>query len=120
MKNLKSLLLTTALTCGAGLLMGQQQSPPPANSPQNSQDVPHQTPGSNNPDLQQQRKPGAQQSPGTNTPAQPNPGDVPHQQPGTNNPDMGQQRHPGTAPKGQTTKPKRKTKHKKQDSATSS
>ena len=116
MKTVTSIVLTAALTCGTGVLFGQQQSPPPSNPSQNSQDVPHQAPGSNNPDQQQQRKPQESPTPQQN-PSQ-NPGDVPHQQPGTNNPDLGQQRQPDTTTqKGRKTRPKKK--HKKDSQAPS-
>lgn len=94
MKKLMIGMLAATFTCGTGILVGQQQNPNPSNPPQNSQDVPQQQPGSNNPDLQQRKKPAAkkapQQSPSASNPSQKD-ADVPQQQPGTKSPDLKQQ-----------------------------
>ena len=71
----------------------QQQSPGQSSTSQNSQDVPHQQPGTNNPDVGKQRQPTTAPSTGDSQQKM----DVPNQKPGTNNPDVGKQRHP--APK---------------------
>ncbi|MBV9611523.1 MAG: hypothetical protein JO091_03585 [Acidobacteriaceae bacterium] len=63
MKQLAIILLGGALMCGP--VFAQKQNPDPSN-PQHSQDVPHQEPGTNNPDLGQQRQP----SSGTSTDTQ--------------------------------------------------
>jgi hypothetical protein len=84
MKKLTTLLITATLTCGMGALSAQQQNPDQSHSPQNSQDVPEHTPGSNNPDLQNQRKPTpVQKDSGTGTSSPQNPDQ------GTQNPDEG-------------------------------
>ena len=74
-----------------------------------SQDVPHQEPGTDSPDLGKQRVPAPKQSPGTKSPAEGS-NDVPHQQPGTDSPDLGKQRQasPGTTTSPSKTKGKRK------------
>ena len=96
MKNLTVGLLAGMLAWAPGAVLAQQQSPNSNNSTQNNQDVPHQQPGTNNPDLQQERKPapnGARkQSSGAANPSQ-NSHDVPHQGPGTNNPDVANKRN---------------------------
>ncbi len=107
-------VLAATLTCGSGVLLGRQQSPP-STPPHNSQDVPQQQPGTDNPDLQQQRKPvPGNTSPGTSNSTQTSP-DVPQQQPGTNNPDVSKQRQPtpGTSTSTQPNKSKGKHKRKK-------
>ncbi len=124
MKKLATGVLAGALVYGPGLLLAQQQSPSPTTTSPSSQDVPHQAPGSNNPDLQSQRKPapkkGVQQS-GAGKSTQNNP-DVPHQEPGTDNPDVGKQRQPtaGTSTSTQSSSAsKRKSKRRKQNSTAS-
>ncbi len=57
MKRLIVAFLSAALSCAPGILFAQQQSPNKSGPPQNSQDVPHQQPGTNNPDLATQRHP---------------------------------------------------------------
>lgn len=110
-------VLAATLTCGSGVLHSQQPSPP-STPPPNSQDVPQQQPGTNNPDLQQQRKPAPgktpRQSPGA-TDSTPSTPDVPHQQPGTENPDVSKQRQsaPGTSTGAQQNTSKKKHKRKK-------
>lgn len=124
------LLMTTffaaTLSCQSGFLLAQQQSPSngstPGGSTQNSQDVPHQQPGTDNPDVSKQRAPTPKQSPGQNSPAQSDSQgtpDVPHQQPGTDNPDVGKQRQstPGTT--GTSTASSTKSKHKRRKSTAS-
>jgi hypothetical protein len=74
MKKLTTLLVTATLTCGMGAVSAQQQNPDQSRSPQNSQDVPEYTPGSNNPDLQNQRKPApVQKDSGSGTQSPQNP-----------------------------------------------
>lgn len=124
MKKLTIELLSAALACAPGLLLAQQQSPNPSSPPQNSQDVPHQQPGTNNPDLQQQRKPAPgkkpEQQPGSTNPSESTP-DVPHQQPGTNNPDLAPQRRSTATDTSQTQQnsAKKRRKHNKQNSSAS-
>ena len=65
---------------------GQQGT---STSSQNSQDVPHQEPGTNNPDLSKERHAAPKPSSGGTQQEE----DVPHQKPKTNNPDVGKQRH---------------------------
>ena len=66
MKQFAAGVLSVVLVCGNAVFGAQKQSPDPAN-PQHSQDVPHQEPGTNNPDLGQQRQP---PSSGTSTDTQ--------------------------------------------------
>ena len=128
MRKLMSAFLAAGLSCGSGVLLAQQQSPPPSNPnnpSQNSQDVPHQEPGTDSPDLGKQRQPKPNRTPGQNNPAQKSPTennpDVPHQQPGTDSPDLGKQRQPtpGTATGTQPHSSKNKSKRKKQTSTAS-
>lgn len=57
MQKLATGILTAVLSCGPGVLFAQQQSPQGTNpSSPNNQDVPHQVPGTDNPDLGQQRQ----------------------------------------------------------------
>ena len=85
-----------------------QQQPNQTNPPsQNNSDVPHQQPGTNNPDVSKQRTPAPQ--PETN-PTQ-GEADVPHQKPGTSNPDVNKQRQPA---------PKKAKKHKSTSATDSS
>jgi hypothetical protein len=96
----------------------QEQSP--KNSTPNSQDVPHQEPGTSNPDVGKQRRP-TPDSPGTE-PAR-SPSDVPHQQPGTDNPDVGKQRRPtpdDSSTGSSSNKSKKKGSSTKPNSSTSS
>jgi hypothetical protein len=79
------LLAVSILFAGAMLAVPQQQSP------QNSQDVPTEKPGTANPDVSKQREP-AHKSDGNN--AQQQKADVPNQEPSTSNPDVGKQRQP--------------------------
>ena len=80
MKRLAIGILAAGLACSAAEFPMQQQNPKSTNSPEN-QDVPHQTPGSNNPDLQPEHKPAPKPRQKSTTPE-----DVPHQGPGTNDP----------------------------------
>jgi hypothetical protein len=82
------------------------------------QNVPHQEPGTDNPDMGKERRP-KPDSPGT-TP-HPKGEDVPHQEPGTDNPDMGKQRRPTPDSSGtnSTDTSKKKNKSKGQSSSTS-
>ncbi len=113
MQKITAFVLAASLSCGSGVLLAQQPNPS-----QNSQDVPHQEPGTNNPDMGKQRQPSPNHAPGQNggaqdTPTQNNP-DVPHQEPGTDSPDLGKQRQPspgndtGTQPHSSKSKGKRK------------
>jgi len=122
MRKLRTAFFTATLACGPGILFAQQQSPPSnhPNSPsQNSKDVPHQEPGTNNPDVGVQRQPTPSKTPGQDRPGQSNPAqnnpDVPHQEPGTDSPDLGKQRQvtPGTATSTQSSTSKKKNRHKK-------
>lgn len=56
MRRVSSAVLAVVFACGPGILLGQQQSPKQSRPPQNKQDVPHQEPGTNNPDLGAQRQ----------------------------------------------------------------
>ena len=85
MKQLAIGLLAASLSFGA-MDIGTVQS---STSTQNSQDVPHQAPGTNNPDLQPQHKPAPKKSRKSTSTE-----DVPHQGPGTNNPDVGSTQKP--------------------------
>lgn len=99
-------LLAATLSCGSGVLLAQQQNPAPGTSTQ-GQDVPHQQPGTDSPDMGKQRTPTPKTNPGHTSPS-----DVPHQQPGTDSPDMGKQRvpTPGTSSgKSKTTRKKNKS-----------
>jgi hypothetical protein len=126
MKYLATGFLAFAVAYGSAASV-QQQSP--SNSSQNSQDVPHQSPGTNNPDLQQQRKPASKtgrknrssdtsstHSDSSATRSE----DVPHQEPGTNNPDLGQQRHPSPGTSSDTTQSTTSKKKSKRRTAKSS
>lgn len=124
MKKLTTGILALLLT-SAPALLAQQTSPDQKKSSQNSQDVPQQSPDTNHPDLQPQRKPAPdksqKQSPGSVNPSQNSP-DVPHQQPNTNNPDVGSQRHPtpdSSSTGTQSNKSKKKTKRQKSASTAS-
>ena len=109
MRTLTTAFLATTLVCAPAPLSAQQQSPPTGSTP-NTQDVPHQQPGTDSPDLGKQRTPSPKQSPGaTNT------NDVPHQEPGTDSPDLGKQRTPAPSDTGATS-PKGKSKRKKSKS----
>lgn len=118
---LRVALLAASLIGPPGVVTAQQ-STNPSDPQQKSQDVPHQQPGSNNPDLQQHRKStsgkGSKQTSGANNPSQKEQ-DVPHQQPETNNPDVGTQRHPTLADTSgtQQTGTKSKSKRKQHNSA---
>jgi len=116
-------LLAAVLSCVPATFAGQQQNPDANNPPQNNQDVPHQGPGTSNPDLQQQKKSTPNnargESPGSNNPGQKS-RDVPHQGPGTHNPDLATQRST-SAPDTSTNQQhgtKKKTKRRQQNSAT--
>ena len=86
---MKRLIVTIlAVSLLSAYALAQQQSP--GNGSQNSQDVPHQQPGTNNPDLGKQRQP-APAAPGDKSPHE---GDVPRDQPGTSNPDLNKQHAP--------------------------
>lgn len=130
MRTLMATFLAAGLTCGPGALLAQKQSPSTNGSAQNSQDVPHQEPGTDSPDLGKQRTPTPKQSPGENNPAKKSPTentpDVPHQEPGTDSPDLGKQRQPGPGDTGSTegtqsrsNKNKSRNKNKKQTSTAS-
>jgi len=91
MNKLAAAAFAAALFCAG--VQAQQQSPPDKDSTsQKSQDVPHQQPGTNNPDVGKQRQPTPDHA---SDPAQQS-ADVPHQQPGTNNPDVSKQRKPSS------------------------
>jgi hypothetical protein len=123
MKNLTVGLLAGMLAWAPGSVLSQQQSPNPNNSAQNDQDVPHQQPGTNNPDLQQKKKPAPNSAPkqgsGANNPSQNN-SDVPHQGPGTNNPDVANKRNNSSTDtsNNQQRGAKKKQKRKQSNSAT--
>jgi hypothetical protein len=123
MKNLTIGLLAGMLAWAPGAVLAQQQSPNSNNSTQNNEDVPHQQPGTNNPDLQQEKKPapnGARkQSSGAANPSQ-NSHDVPHQGPGTNNPDVANKRNNSSTDtsNNQQRGAKKKQKRKQSNSAT--
>ncbi len=70
MKRLNSLLIAVVFACGPGILLSQQQSPKQSGPPQNKQDVPHQEPGTNNPDLGAQRQLTPDTGTGTSTASQ--------------------------------------------------
>ena len=79
---------------------------PLAAAPQQSQDVPQQQPGTNNPDMGKQRQPSSKSS----TSSSQKDADVPHDKPGTNNPDVAKQRN--------TSQSKKKKQNKSTASAT--
>lgn len=88
MKSLPTVTLTAVLLGTPLFAAVQSQSPDPSTS-QNSQDVPHQKPSTNNPDVGKQRQPATTPSTGDSQ----RQADVPSQKPGTNNPDVAKQRH---------------------------
>ena len=105
--------VTAALLTAAPFSIAQQQG----SSPSSNQDVPSQTPGTNNPDVAKQRRPDQGAAPGSTSPKDPsqnNPA-VPHQAPGTDSPDVGKQRQPGsgTSTASSTGKSKKKAKRHK-------
>ena len=98
-----TIVFLAASVWAAPAFSAQQQSP--GGNSQNSQDVPHQQPGTDNPDLGEQRQAVPSPSKGKSQHG----ADVPHDQPGTSNPDVGKQRQPT---------PKKK-KHKKSTAGSS-
>jgi type IV secretory pathway VirB10-like protein len=84
MRTLLTVAFGATLICAPGY--SQQSSPS-----QNEQDVPHQKPGTNNPDVSKERHPAPAPNNKNDTQQE---GDVPHQKPGTDNPDVGKQRQP--------------------------
>ncbi|MBV8864554.1 MAG: hypothetical protein JO210_04050 [Acidobacteriaceae bacterium] len=95
-KRLLPLMKTFTNAALAAVLIGMpayaapHQSSGQSSTSQNSQDVPHQQPGDNNPDVGKQR----QHTPEPSTGESQQKADVPHQKPSTDNPDVGKQRHP--------------------------